>query len=82
MKTLCLNCIQNSFFLFNFLGGANLKLRNHNRDTPMDLSLQMGRAKIVEYFMEQGLDVLPKNGNPTRLAEPDKSSIVVLRHKS
>jgi len=47
-------------------GGANMKLRNHNRDTPLDLSLQMGRADVLEYFMEVGLEVIPRNGNPTR----------------
>ena len=43
-----------------------MKLRNHNRDTPLDLSLQMGRADVLEYFMEVGLEVIPRNGNPTR----------------
>ncbi|KAL4234762.1 hypothetical protein ACF0H5_006404 [Mactra antiquata] len=41
--------------------GANWKLRNHHRESALDLALQKGRADIVKYFLEEGLDVLPRN---------------------
>lgn len=40
-------------------------MRNHNRESAFDLALQMGKADIVEYFLEEGLDVLPKTSTPS-----------------
>ena len=50
----------------HFQAGANWKLRNHRGETAMDLAMEMGRADILELFLEEGIDVLPKTSHPTR----------------
>lgn len=32
----------------------------------MDLSLLMGKAAIMEYFLEEGFEIVPRNENPSR----------------
>ncbi|WAR12084.1 TANC2-like protein [Mya arenaria] len=44
--------------------GANWRLRNYNREAALDLALKLGRSEIVEYFFEEGLDILPRGANP------------------
>ncbi|XP_052819307.1 ankyrin-1-like [Mya arenaria] len=47
--------------------GANWRLRNYNREAALDLALKLGRSEIVEYFFEEGLDILPRGANPQGL---------------
>ena len=41
-----------------FAAGALCKLRNHQGQTAIDIALDKRRAEILEYLMEQGVNIL------------------------
>ena len=54
------------------------KLRNHQGQTAIDVALDRGRAEILEYLMEQGVNVLRLSSRWRKKPQEEGYDVVLL----
>ena len=63
---------------FDFTAGAMCKLRNQQGHTAIDMALDTGRADILEYLLEQGVNILRLSSRWKKRTDQEGYDVVLL----